>query len=274
MKNNLIHLKVSVVFIIIFLLFTISACQKVINIDLNTASPNIVIEGIIDNSQGPYRVKLSKTGSYFNQPVLPPVSGAQVIISDNIGTIDTLTEDSTGLYFTHKIKGIPGRSYNLNVLSEKVSYTASSTMMDAVYIDSLGLEIVQRISFGARNRRDSSLNIYFKDPPDQKNFYRIKFYENNVFHSTNYRLYDDEYTNGEEISLNVGHAVIGDTDKIELISLDRATYDYYRTLRDILDINPIFGSTPANPNTNLSQGALGYFAALAITTKTLILYSK
>ena len=65
-----------------------------------------------------------------------------------------------------------------------------------------------------RNRRDSSLNIYFQDPADQKNYYRIKFYENNVFNTANYRLYDDEYTNGEEINLNVGHAVIGDTDII------------------------------------------------------------
>ena len=270
MKNKFIFLKHRLPAVVTFLLFAITSCEKVINIDLNTASPKLVIEGVIDNGPGPYKVKLSKTGSYFNQPVLPPVSGAWVIISDNVGTIDTLTEDSTGLYFTHKLKGIPGHTYTLNVLSEKVAYTAKSTMMDAVYIDSLQLEIVQRISFGMRNRRDSGLNIFFKDPSDQKNYYRIKFYENNVFNSANYRLYDDEYTNGEEINLRVGRAVAGDTDRIELISIDAYAYDYYRTLRDILEINPIFGSTPANPNTNLNNGALGYFAAAAITRKTLI----
>ena len=91
MKNNYIFLKHGLPAVATFLVLALTSCEKVINIDLNTASPNIVIEGIIDNGPGPYRVKLSKTGSYFNQPVLPPVSGAQVIISDNTGIIDTLS---------------------------------------------------------------------------------------------------------------------------------------------------------------------------------------
>jgi hypothetical protein len=256
----------------ILMVVVFSACQKVVNIDLNSASPNIVIEGVIDNGPGPYRVKLSKTGSYFDTPVLPPVSGARVIISDHNGLVDTLTEDSTGIYFAHKIFGIPGHSYALSVQSENVVYTANSTMMSAVNIDSIGIEITQRISFGLRNRKDSSLNIHFKDPPDEKNFYRIKLIQKLLYNPANYRLYDDVYTNGEEIDLRIGRATKGDTDLIELISIDRYAYDYYRTLEDILRINPIFGSTPANPNTNLSHGALGYFAAIAITRKSIIIY--
>jgi hypothetical protein len=246
----------------------------VVNIDLNDASPNIVIEGVINNSPGPYVVKLSKTGSYFNAPILPPVSGAVVIISDNTGIADTLTEDSTGIYFTHKIAGIPGHIYTLKVLSEKVLYTATSTMMSAVNIDSIGLEVTQRISFGLRagNRRDSTLTIHFLDPAAEKNYYRIKFIEKNLFNAASYRLYNDVYTNGEAIDLRVGRALKGDTDRIELISLDQGVYDYYRTLEDILRINPIFGSTPANPNTNLSNGALGYFGAVAITRKSIIVH--
>jgi hypothetical protein len=262
-----INLAGSILMVIIF-----SACQKVVNIDLNNANPNIVIEGVIDNGPGPYRVKLSKTGSYFDAPVLPPVSGARVVIADNKGIADTLTEDSTGIYFTHNTNGIPGHSYTLSVQSENVVYTATSTMMSAVNIDSIGIEISQRISFGPRNRRDSSLNIHFKDPSDEKNFYRIILFQKLLYNPANYRLYDDVYTNGEEIDLRVGRAIRGDTDLIELISIDRYAFDYYRTLEDILRINPIFGSTPANPNTNLSNRALGYFAAIAITRKSIIIH--
>jgi hypothetical protein len=262
----------TITIVTVLLMLAIASCQKVVNIDLNDASPRIVIEGIIDNSPGPYRVKLTKSGSYFNQPVLPPVSGAQVIISDNTGTIDTLTEDSTGIYFAYKIKGIPGHSYTLTVVSDNVMFTGKSTMMSVVNIDSVGVEIVQRVLFGLRNRRDSSLTIHFRDPADEKNFYRIKFIEKMLYNPENYRLYDDAYTNGEAIDLRVGRAVKGDTDRIELISIDRAAYDYYRTLEDILRINPIFGSTPANPNTNLNNGALGYFAAIAITRKSIIIH--
>ena len=77
-----------------------SGCQKVINIDLNEASPHIVIEGMITDSIGPYRVIISNSGSYFSQLILPPVSGALAIISDSKGTIDTLKETIPGIYLT------------------------------------------------------------------------------------------------------------------------------------------------------------------------------
>ncbi len=53
--------------------------------------------------------------------------------------------------------------------------------------------------------------------------------------------------------------------------LDSQTYEFYRTLEDLLHTNPIFGSTPANPNNNISNGALGYFGACAVSTKFLII---
>ncbi len=257
---------------ILLTVILLTSCQKIVNIDLNNASPNIVIEAVIDNGPGPYMVKLSKTGSYFDTPVLPPVHGAKVVISDNNGIVDTLTEDSVGRYFAYKIDGIPGTKYSLSVQVDNVVYTANSTMMSAVNIDSLGIEVTQRFSLGGRARKDSSLTIHFRDPANEKNYYRIKFIEKKLISPSSYRLYSDVYTNGEEIDLRVGRALRGDTDIIELISLDQYAYDYYRTLADIIRTNLIFGSTPANPNTNLSHGALGYFAAVAIRSKSIIIH--
>ena len=99
-KFNDLHLVV----LYILTIFMFSGCQKVINVDLNEAAPRIVIEGLITDRSGPYTVKISKSGSYFNQPVLPPVSGAQVIITDNISSTDTLKETEPGIYITSKIR--------------------------------------------------------------------------------------------------------------------------------------------------------------------------
>jgi hypothetical protein len=65
---------------------------------------------------------------------------------------------------------------------------------------------------------------------------------------------------------------IGDTIIVELLSIDKAAYDYFNTLKDILssDRSPT-SLSPANPNTNVSNGALGYFAAFTIDTKTIVL---
>jgi len=214
---------------------------------------------------------ISKSGSYFNQPVLPPVSGAVAIITDNSGTIDTLKEINPGVYVTSKTRGIPGRTYTLKVISENQEYTGTSTMFSHVNIDSLKLvkEESQRFIFGGNNQNETHLEIhcFFLDP-GEKNFYRMKVFKNDSINTASYRLYDDQYTNGEITELRVARATLGDRFRIELLSLDKQTYEYYRTLEDLLFSNPVFGSTPANPENNLSNGALGYFGAYAVSLRT------
>jgi hypothetical protein len=257
----------------LLMLLVLSGCQKVINVDLNEASPHIVIEGLINDQRGPYTVTISKSGSYFNQPVLQMVSGAEVTITDSFGTLDSLTEFSAGVYLTSKTRGIPGRTYTLKVVSENQEYDGTSTMLSHVDIDSLPLvkSTSQRLDLGGNNRNPNHVEIhcFFKDPVE-KNFYRLKVSKNDSINTQSYRLYDDQYTNGEESELRVAYATVGDTFRVELLSLNQSTYEYYRTLSDLLFTNPIFGSTPANPNSNLSNGALGFFGACAVSTRTII----
>jgi hypothetical protein len=257
-------IKIVFTFLIIIIL---AGCQKVINVDLNEAAPLIVIEGVITDGNGPYKITLSKSGSYFNQPELPPVSDAQVTITDNTGIVDSLREVSSGIYLTSKTRGVPGRTYTLKVIAEGSEYSGTSTMMSHVKIDSLKLVKDAGGHFGFGNQQDrvnTELHCFFKDP-SEKNFYRIRVFENDTARAENFRLYDDQYTNGKVTDLRVARANPGHTYRIELFSLDKSTFGYYRTLADLIHSNPIFGSTPANPNTNLSNGALGYFGASAVS---------
>jgi len=254
-------------------IFVFGGCQKVINIDLVDSAPRLVIDGLVTDSLEPYRIKLSLSGSYFNQPVLSQLSGATVIISDNAGMTDSLKEPFPGIYLTSKLRGIPGRTYSLKVLTDNKEYDGTSTMFSHVDIDTLTLEKSPSQGFGfggnGGNETRGEIHCFFKDPKE-KNFYRIKVYRNDTINLENYRLYDDQYTNGEETDIQVSRVISGDVVRVELISLDSPTYEYYRTLRDVLRSNPIFGSTPANPNTNLTNGALGYFGACAISSKTIV----
>jgi hypothetical protein len=146
-------------------------------------------------------------------------------------------------------------------------------MYSHVDIDSLRLRKGQSqgIGFGGHGQNEVRMDVhcFFRDP-FEKNFYRIKGYLNDSIGAENYRLYDDQYTNGSKTDLQVRRASVGDTIRVELISLDKGTYEYFRTLSDLLHTNPIFGSTPANPTSNLSNGALGYFGAYAISSKMII----
>jgi hypothetical protein len=266
------YLKSALKVLCFFGIILFSACQKVINVDLNEAAPVIVIEGLITDRPGPYIVTISNSGSYFDQPVLPPVSGAWVTITDNLGMIDTLKEMKPGVYITSKIRGNSGKTYTLKVLSDEKEYSASSTMYSHVHLDSLSLSksISQRFGIGSENQNGIpvDLNCYFRDP-EEKNFYRLKVFINDIAQDDYYRLFDDQYTNGLEIGLRAASVRAGSTYRLELYSLDNKTYSYYRTLEDLLYTNPFFGSTPANPNTNLSNGALGYFGASAVSSRTI-----
>jgi hypothetical protein len=259
-----------ILMIISFLFFR---CEKIIDVNLAEAAPQLVIEGMITDGAGPYLVRLSKTGSYFNQQVLPPVSGALVIISDDHGIIDTLKETKSGNYLTSKIKGISGRTYTLMVLSDKQRYTGTSHMFSHVNIDSLKLEKSYSQSTGlddiGQNKIRVEIHCYFQDPLE-KNYYRTVVLNDSPMDG-NFKLYDDQFTNGKKTDLQVKRAKIGDKITVELISLDKGTYDYYRTLSNLLNLNPIFGSTPMNPNSNLSNGALGFFGACAKSSKTIMI---
>jgi hypothetical protein len=252
----------------LFAILLISGCEKVVEIDLNDASPNIVIEGLVTDKRGPYTVSISKTGSYFNQPSLETVSGATVVITDDFNNIDTLDESTPGLYVTSRTRGIYERTYTLKVIAEEKVYTGSTRLADRVPIDSLRLRkgILQGFNFDDDDDTQIDLHCFFRDPRD-KNYYRIRVFKNDSINTESYRLYDDQYANGLITDIIVSHATLGNTYRIELWSLDRQTYLYYNTLGDLMYSNPIFGSTPSNPVTNLSNGALGYFGSYSVTAR-------
>jgi hypothetical protein len=57
---------------------------------------------------------------------------------------------------------------------------------------------------------------------------------------------------------------------VQLISLDSAVYEYYKTFTELVNTNP-GSAAPANPNSNLSNGALGYFSAWSSDTMSVII---
>ena len=83
--------------------FLISSCEDVIQVDLKTETPRLVIEASINwykntagNSQ---KIKLSTTINYYN-PVAPIVSGATVFITNSTNDIFNFIETpETGEYF-------------------------------------------------------------------------------------------------------------------------------------------------------------------------------
>jgi hypothetical protein len=245
----------------------LSSCEKVINLDLGVTSPKLVIEGNIYNKPGPYVVTLSQTVDFDHSNACPPVTGAIVIIADNHGLKDTLTEKDPGTYVTSKIAGVPGYKYSLSVSVDKTTYTATSTMPAAVSIDSIFFE---KFAFG----NFDMVSIKFQDPASIKNFYRIVEYYNDI-RKTDFNTLTDDVYNGMGIRYSImadeNNQFLfdsGDSITLWLESIDKGVYDYFRTA-ETNDIDSQ-SATPANPLSNISNGALGYFNACSFTSKSIV----
>ncbi|MFZ1976751.1 MAG: DUF4249 domain-containing protein [Bacteroidota bacterium] len=244
------------------------SCQKVIQVDLNSSAPVIVIEGIITDQPGPYRVTLSQTVEYDQPNVFPPVSGAAVTLSDNLGNSELLTETSSGTYTSSHMQGVPGRTYTLAVLSNGTTYTAASTMPPPVTIDSL---TEGNLSFGPNNTKD--IEVHFRDPTGIQNYYRFVEIKNGVPQKFIF-LVSDRLQDGYEITstlfANTDTLRTGDSVSVQLQCIDENVYNYFRTLVQVLN-NSSLATSPANPPSNFNGGALGYFSAYAVRSKLIII---
>lgn len=263
------------VFLIAPLLLASAACEDVINIDLDNVEPRFIIEGTITDQPGPYYVIITKSTDYFNPSDPPPVSEAVITVSDNLGNTDTFTETLPGLYASDSLEGIPGRTYYLSVSIEDETFEAISTMPQPLEVDSLGIEY-QPGDEVIEEDEGYLLHCYFHDPADRDDYARIRIHQNGIL-SDNMYLYDGDWSDGNYIDYNYFWEVydFADTVNVTLRTINHETLIYYITLMEIVATDDggggMFTGVPANPNTNLTNGALGYFATYTVWRDSLIM---
>jgi hypothetical protein len=210
-------------------------------------------------------VSLSTTGNY------PTIDNAVVTISDNAGNNETLTPQGNGLYRTNTLTGVIGRTYTLTVNAENQTYTAQSTMQQEVPFDSIKAE---QFTFGG----DVKYNIIpiYTDPVVKGNNYHFELTVNNKLINQHF-VQNDDVTNGVtntvrlEIDDNTLKLKAGDSLALKMQCVDKNVALYYTTLALMSDSGPDGGTTPNNPPSNISNGALGIFSAHTVQEKSKVL---
>jgi hypothetical protein len=268
-----------IIFTLLIICSVLASCTKVINIDLNAANPNIVVDAQITDQAGPYTVNLTQTVNFSDNNNFPPITGATVIISDNAGNTETLTEAGNGNYITSHLQGTVGKAYHISITSNNKNYIATSIMPAPVAIDSVVADTSSSRrggGFGGGGTTVSAVGVsvhaVFTDLAGVANYYRLIEYVNHVPNYSNITIISDQGIDGSVIARSITrrdtsiHA--GDTITVALESIDANVYEYYRTLRlTTRNQTGIQTSTPGNPTTNLSNNALGVFSAYAVRTK-------
>ncbi len=261
------------------LLILFSSCQKVINLNLNSTAPVLVVVGTVTDQPGPpYTINLTQTVNFDQDNTFPVVTGALVTIADNVGNLEVLKYTSNGNYVSSILQGTPGRTYTLSVTSNGKNYSAVSTMPPPVTIDTLVVDTTNSgfftIGGGGSKTKHYSVIASVKDPAGIANYYRFVEQVNGITKSNIY-IVSDAFQDGQTITRRIaaGDTTIhtGDTITVSLQSVDKNVYEYFRTLNETLEqASGIQVASPANPETNLSNSALGYFNACAVRSKRVI----
>ena len=165
-----------------------------------------------------------------------------------------------------------GTTDELKVSIGEEIFTASCTMPAPVDMDSL---YVSKGPFG----QFKFATIAYNDPAGVDNGYRFIQYVNGVKEPTIF-WDNDEFTDGQFNITQLDASAdekddprnikSGDEVTVDMLSLDKDIFKYWYSMRANGGTGESNTAAPANPITNISGGALGYFSAHAITRKTVV----
>lgn len=227
------------IFSIISLLLIFTSCVDVVEVDVPFDGTRLVIEASLDWEKGTLgneqTIKLSETIPYFDNVSTKIVIGASVIVTnDNDHTIFEFIDQNNGSYTTPNFIPILNQSYTLEVLYNGETYIAKETMISVTNIT----EVNQSTEKGF-DQDAIEVNVLFKDPVDEENFYLIKFHERKDLLPTLHDIYD-KFVNGNEVTIsyekienedeNEKELEPGDIVDIDLYGISEGYFNYIRLL--------------------------------------------
>jgi hypothetical protein len=276
MNKNIINLiiKPSLLPLAVGMILLLPGCEKVIDMDLNVSEPAVVIEGNLSWKHTSLKVKVTTTGSYFDSGQSEPVEGAVIFLETDAGVRMEVKDEGEGNYRLDRVPLKARSAYKLVAEIEGHEYSAVSVLNPSVKIDSLSGEYYREARFFDGGFR---MQLYFMDPAGQENYYRVKVYKNGVLFNSpdDLIVFDDGVLDGKPVQVRLRGQTFaaGDTARVELHSICKNAWEYFNTLREMASLNP--GSpSPANPVSNFTNGALGYFSAWSHSSKVAFISAK
>jgi hypothetical protein len=276
------------------------ACEKTISFSVDRQNPKLVVDGSIETGRPPV-IFLTSSLDYFSK-ISPDilansfVRNAVLTISNGsithqlkeygqptpAGTLYYYTIDSSQL--ATAIWGEPGKTYTLDIGVGNAHYLATTTIpFLAKTVDSIWWK-------PSPNNPDTNkvvLMARVTDPKGYGNYIRFFTAVNGgpFFPGLN-SVFDDQIVDGTTYDIEVEKGVDrnadidfqnysffdrGDTVTLKFTNIDKATFDFWRTMEyNYGSIGSPF-SSPTKVLGNISNGALGYFGGYSTEYKTLVI---
>lgn len=301
-------------FIILLSGLFLYSCEKEITVNLPQPTPQIVVEGYIENDMPPY-LYLTKNSPYFgdfdvNDLEKYFISGAKITVFTATDTVE-LVEYSSALINLlpeeeraelAKFFGIPldsnfqipsisvytiplestfvgefGETYHLKIEVDDKVLTATTTIPQPVNFERLWTVPHPNPDFDTLVQ----LKGFIQDPDTLGNFYRYFTRKNSSLYTKGFQtVFDDLLVNGKSFDIQIpygfdrfaedqeydintfGYWHKNDTCYVKLCVIDRAHYDFWRTLENELGNQGSPFGTFTRIRTNI-KGGLGIWGGYA-----------
>ncbi|MFA9187679.1 DUF4249 domain-containing protein [Flavobacterium sp. FBOR7N2.3] len=252
-------------FLILFIgLF--SSCEEVIDLELDSAAPRLVIEASIvwikGSTGNAQKIKLSTTTGYYDTEV-PIVTGATVFITNSQNTVFDFEEiPNTGEYTCTTFEPEIGENYTLTIIHDGETYSGTEIFQSLAPITR-----IEQNNEGGFTGKDIEIKAFFNDPADADNYYLYRYeYSNEA--TVSYNVDDDRFSQGNENSSRSQNDELKAGDIIELThyGVSKQYYNYMNILIGIIgNSGGPFQTPPATVRgnivntTNPQNYPLGYF---------------
>jgi hypothetical protein len=291
---------------LLLVLVNLVGCEKDFDIKMDTNESVLVVEGYITNHTSDFNyVVLSRSRSYFSDSFQSkPVPNATVYITEGEYTNNTyhwneaskvqLTELNVpripinfrnGVYFDPKLitnpsralRGKFGKSYLLEISEGGNRYSAITTLLNPVKLDSLTTGYPYTDPANG-NKTRLRVTLHYKDPDTLNNtqlYYSSlaadsrKFGWGSIFRSRSFGT--DDLTNGQYMHLTPSRGFLaGDTVTAYMASVTRDVHSFWQSFNNARDNNGPF-ATPVTLYGNITgNNVTGCFSGLSLSAKTIV----
>ena len=257
----------------VLLLTTACDLEKDIEVVLPEHAPQLVVECYLQQGK-PFRLAVTESASYFDDPQPPFVADAQVYITHNGRRIKLnykpAMSSGASKYYTHTsteiMRGKPGDIFGLEVTDGKGrKVTGFTTILPAVPIE--------EVEWKFNEKEKAYLLTSFQDDAATANYYRYVTHLDslNTKPERDFTL-DDDLTNGKRTSLGSAYNYErNDTIIVSLYHIEKQYYDFLNSVEDAKSAN---GNPFAQPSKIRSsvQGGIGIFTNIVFDRKTVVLH--
>ena len=259
--------------LLLFVFVLATSCEDVIEVDLNTSEPRLVIEAninLLKDGTSNATVTLTLTAPFFDNQI-PVVNDASVVITADNGMVYSFTSVGNGLYESSLIPQ-SDVNYFLEIIYEGETYAASEQLVSVS-----SLEFVEQNDGGGFSGEDIEVKAFFTDPLGLGDHY---FFEGISERGIVLDTFFDEFFDGNQLFgfYRVDDVVAGDVVTFNLYGVDEQFYNFMFVL---LQQNSDQGGGPfeTQPATvrgniinqnNIDNYPLGYFRVSEVSTLTYI----